>query len=180
MKPIIHTPNQILVTPSRQVGKIDKKVKSIISEMKDTLIRADNPKGVGLAAPQIGISLRIFITRPKETDNIFTFINPKIIWISKKLVKGIPSQDNQIEGCLSLPNVWGIVERHESVKLEYVDEKNNIKQESFSGFPAIIVQHEIDHLDGILFSKRVLEQKGELFKAGKDEKGKEILVPLEI
>lgn len=180
MKPIVTTPNEVLVKPTKHVERIDAKTKQIISDMTETLIYADNPKGVGLAATQIGISLRIFLMRPEEDDPIRTFINPVIVEKSKQLVKGIPGSDNRLEGCLSIPKVWGMVKRHLWIKLTFLDVDGISHEEKFSDFEAIIVQHEIDHLDGILFTRRVVEQKGRLYKPGIDDDGKEFLEPLEI
>ncbi|HCM37934.1 MAG: Peptide deformylase [Candidatus Gottesmanbacteria bacterium GW2011_GWB1_43_11] len=180
MKPIITTPNQVLTTRAKPVPKINHKTIQVITEMRDALIKQDQPKGVGLAAPQIGISWRIFLIRPQETDPIRVFLNPQIIVKSKKMVDGIPDADHRLEGCLSIPQVWGSVRRHESVTIKYLDEKGDEITEKFSGFPAVIIQHELDHLDGILFTRRVIEQKGKLYKPGVDDDGKEILEPLEI
>lgn len=180
MKPIITTPNDVLMTPAQAVVKIDHKVKKIISEMRETLSKADNPKGVGLAAPQIGVSLRIFLINPQENDPISVYINPTFTWKSDTLVKGIPGKTGKLEGCLSIPKVWGVATRHRSVTLSYLDEAGTTRQQKFTGFPAIIIQHEMDHLDGILFPKRVIEQKGTLYKPVVDENGKEVLEPLEI
>lgn len=180
MKPVLTTPNDVLTTPSKVVEKIDSKVRQIIADMKETLLGVDKPKGVGLAAPQIGVSLRIFITRPHDTDLLRVFINPSFAALSKKMIKGIPGSDKRLEGCLSIPRVWGLVTRHFWVKLKFMDETGTTREEKFIGFLAVIIQHEMDHLEGILFTLRVLEQKGQLFKPGEDKDGKEILEPLEI
>lgn len=180
MSKIVFAPNQILTTPTKTVGKIDKKIKQIIADMKNTLDSTDEPKGVGLAATQIGVSLRIFLMRPEDNDPIQVMINPEIVSKSEKLVTGIPKEEHHIEGCLSIPQVWGEVKRHESVKLRFVDETGQQHEQDFFGFPAIIVQHEVDHLDGILFTRRVLEQKGQLYKPGLDKNGKEVLEPIEL
>jgi peptide deformylase len=180
MKTIIHTPHKVLITPAQKVGKIDKKILQSISELKEVLIAADEPKGVGLAAPQIGLALQIFLLRPEETDPIRVFINPEFVSKSRAMVKGIPGDDNRIEGCLSVPHVWGLVKRHESVTIRFTDEESIKQEETFSGFAATIVQHEMDHLEGILFTRRVIEQKGQLYKPGIDDDGKEILEPLEL
>lgn len=172
---IITTPNEVLIRVAKPVGLVDKKIASLIKEMKQTLIRQDNPKGVGLAAPQVGISLQIFLIRPDEKDPIRVVINPKIVERSKEMISGIPETDNHIEGCLSIPHVWGIVKRHKSVTLNYQDETGSSKTETFTDFPSVIVQHEIDHLNGILFTRRVIEQKGELYKPVTNEKGEEVL-----
>lgn len=180
MKPIVHTPHPVLVSKAARVKKIDKKILRIVADMKSTLLCADNPKGVGLAAPQIGVALQIFIIRPRPQDPIRVCINPEIVRRSEETVTGIPGSESKLEGCLSIPKVWGIVTRNTSVKLRYLDKTGCQHTESFSGFPAIIIQHETDHLNGILFTRRVVEQKGKLYKSGMDEKGKEILEPLEL
>lgn len=178
MKPIVTTPHEILILEAAKVGKVDARIKKIIAEMKKTLIGADNPKGVGLAAPQIGVSLRIFLLRPEESDPIRVFINPEYLEKSKMIVKGI--EGNKLEGCLSVPHVWGQVQRHKSIKISFLDEKGSLHEETFRGFPAIIVQHEMDHLHGVLFTRKVIEQKGTLYKPGVDENGKEILEPIDL
>lgn len=180
MKPIVHTPNAILTKPTEKVGKLDARTLAYIAEMKEALLKADNPKGVGLAATQIGLSLRIFLMRPEEEDPIRVFVNPEFISKSKTMVKGIPGSDKRLEGCLSIPKVWGMVTRHKWVKLRFLDETGETHEEKFDGFFSTIVQHEMDHLDGILFPRRVLEQKGQLYKPTIDEDGKEILEPLDI
>lgn len=180
MKSIIHTPNPILITPTKEVRSVDRKIKQIVVDMKDALIKADNPKGVGLAATQVGVALRIFIMRPEESDLITVCINPVFKMKTKKMLKGIPGSGNRLEGCLSIPQIWGLVHRHQSVTITYLDETGKKQEKSFSDFPAIIVQHEMDHLDGILFPRRVVEQKGTLYKPGKGDKGEDILEPMEI
>lgn len=180
MKHIVHTPHEALTKPAAKISKFDTQIKAIISDMKETLVNADNPKGVGLAAPQVGLSLRIFLMRPEEEDPIRVFINPEFTAKSKTLVKGIPGSDKRLEGCLSIPKVWGMVTRHKWVKLKFMDEKGEFHEEKFEGFLSTIVQHEMDHLDGILFARRVIEQKGQLYKPVIDENGKEILEPLDI
>ena len=172
---IVITPNPVLITPSQPILKIDNKVLEIIAEMKTTLLDAQNPKGVGLAAPQIGKALRIFITKPTEKSPISVFINPQILEKSTEMTNGVPERENKLEGCLSIPGVWGVVHRHLSLKLKYQDESGKIHTQKFTGFMATIIQHETDHLDGRLFSSRVIEQKGKFYKNAKDEEGKEIL-----
>lgn len=179
MKPIVFTPNTVLTTETKRVVKIDSQVKSIIKDLQGTLKNADNPKGVGLAAPQIGINLAICVIWPDASSPFKTYINPVITWSSKKILKGIPGSDNRLEGCLSIPKVWGIVNRHQTVAVKYLDEKGAVREEKLSDFPAIVIAHEIDHLNGILFPRRVLEQKGQLYKTVLDEKGNETLEPFE-
>lgn len=180
MKPIVCAPNNVLTSESQTVTVFDKRLEALIGEMKITLLGTKNPKGVGLAAPQIGLSLRIFITRPKEESKIRVFINPEIINRSDDETDGVPERENKLEGCLSIPKIWGEVKRARTLSLRYQDEKGNIHKEKFSGFIATIIQHETDHINGILFTQRVLEQKGKLYQTGKDEEGKEVLEEITI
>jgi peptide deformylase len=176
---IVLIPNPVLTTPAKPVVKIDKKILDIIARMKKTLIEADKPKGVGLAAPQIGVPYRIFIVRPKENSPITVFINPEIIERSKDLSE-IKREGNKLEGCLSVPNIWGHLKRPARVKLRFTDVNGKREEKEFSGFVATIIQHETDHLDGILFTKRVLEQKEKLYEGKEDDKGNEKLVEIKI
>lgn len=177
---ILTTPNPILTTPSKSVKKIDRQVLDFIEEMKKTLLSTTNPKGVGLAAPQVGRNLQIFITKPYSKSVLQVFLNPKILEKSVELTSAVPERKNPLEGCLSLPGVWGVVKRHQSIKLRYLTPDGQSHTQTFTGFLATIIQHEMDHLNGSLFPSRVLQQKGKLYEAKKDQTGKEILEKLEI
>lgn len=185
---IIQTPDPVLTTPSRRVLKIDAKILAVIAQMKRTLLFAHHPKGVGLAAPQIGISLRIFITRPSDNSNIDVFINPEITWQSSKLSeikrpadgKKSLKKEKKLEGCLSVNNVWGYLKRPDRVKLKYMDVDSRVQEKEFTGFLSTIVQHETDHLNGILFTRRVMEQHEKLYTIEEDGEGGEKLVEIEI
>lgn len=177
IKPIIQTPNSVLTKHAEKVIHFDEKLKKILSEMKEALLAAKDPVGVGLAAPQIGYSLRIFAMKPSKKAPVSFFINPEITEISNKDME--ESKDEApLEGCLSIENTWGIVLRKKEVSISYQDAKGKQYVKTFTGFPAIIVQHEIDHLNGILFTTRVLEQKRKLFEIVKDKEGKNILKEL--
>ncbi len=175
MKPIVTTPNPVLTSPAKTVTAFDKRLSKLIAHMKSTLIATRNPKGVGLAAPQIGEPWRIFVTRPTEKSSVRVFINPEIVKFSEEKTDGVPERDNKLEGCLSVPNIWGRVNRAKSLTLRYQDEQGGSHTEQFTGFLATIIQHETDHVNGILYVQRVLEQKGKLYQTAKDEAGKEIL-----
>jgi peptide deformylase len=142
MKPIVTTPNPVLSAPARTVTLFDKRLGKLIRDMKAILQAATNPKGVGLAAPQIGEPWRVFITKP--LDDIRVFINPEIIRFSTKKTDGVPERENKLEGCLSIPKIWG---RHRRT-LKYQDESEN-SYGKFSGF-ATIIQH--DHTNGFMSS----------------------------
>lgn len=185
---IVKIPDIVLTTPSKSIEKIDKKIIDIVSLMKKTLTETDKPKGVGLAAPQIGIGLKLFITRPTLKSDIEVFINPEILERSKEVseIRRIekdmenPGHEKKLEGCLSIPNVWGYLKRPERVKLRYMDLEGKTVEREFKGFMATIVQHETDHLHGILFTRRVLEQNQKLFQIELNEKGEEKLVEIDL
>lgn len=186
MYTIVTSPNKVLITPSKAVKVFDKKLKETLSEMEKTLKATSDPIGVGLAAPQVGIALRIFQTRPTEDSKVRNFINPEIISTSPE--EGIPeftnsekvekkkpakSKNKLLEGCLSLPNIWGNVTRKKEVTISFQNENGDKKIETFTGFPAIIVQHEMDHLNGILFTTHVMAQNEKLYKSHKNKNGED-------
>lgn len=185
---IVTIPNKVLSAPAKPVFLVDKKIKDLVDTMKLTLIQTINPKGVGLAAVQIGIPLRIFIIRPTESAKISVFINPRITEKSKEMGeidrpksdKKSAKNDKKLEGCLSIPAIWGHLQRHTRVRLSYLDEKGEKHDEQFIGFIATIIQHEVDHLNGILFPQRVLEQNEKLYEIEKDKEGHEKLIEVEI
>lgn len=185
MYKMVVTPDPILVKKAQDVKKFDAKLSEIIKNMEETLLATTDPVGVGLAAVQVGIPLRIFQIKPSEKFPVTTFINPRIISKSEeqdiprfknssKVEKRKPKKGKLLEGCLSLPNIWGHVSRKKEVTLEWQDEKGRKHRKKFSGFPAVIIQHEMDHLEGILFTKHVMEQEEKLYKSSKDNNGDDI------
>jgi peptide deformylase len=173
---IIQSGEKKLREISKPVAKIDKKVKKLVADLKDTLEIQKDPEGVGLAAPQIAQNQRVFVTKYKDFERVV--INPEIIDIkkikeSKKRKKH--NHDNEIlEGCLSLPHYYGPLKRAASVKLKYQDESGNTVEEEFKGFNAQIILHEMDHLDGVLFVDRLLEQKQKLYKLDENDEWEEV------
>lgn len=135
------------------------------------LVVQDDPEGVGLAAAQIGKNVQIFLINFEGTEKII--INPKVI--SKSKIKGKSTKGRSrlggkpLEGCLSLPHYYGPIKRANKIKIKFLDEKGKTKVEEFRGFLAQIVQHELDHLNGILFVDRILEQDSNLFEYNKGE-----------
>lgn len=179
VKKIFAIPDPILRKKSKLVVKGDKKLKALIKDLKDTLKASEDPKGVGLSAPQIGVSKRVLVIKGEK--RVTAFINPKIISSSKKmLAEVLPKEKRYFEGCLSVPEIWGFVNRPAKVKVAYQTEKGKEKKEEFEMQKAVFIQHEIDHLNGILFIDRILAQGGKLYKLEKDEKGKRVFVELEI
>ena len=182
MTKIISAPNPVLSQASKPYvfQKNDKFLPAFLKEMEKALLGASDPKGVGLAAPQIGKNFAIFIAKPTEKSKISVFINPQIIDSeqdsSQKLSKAKSASGGRVrklEGCLSLPSIWGEVKRLPVVVLSYFDPRGVQRTKKFTGFMATIVQHEVDHLNGVLFPKRVLEQKGKLYKSTKNKKNED-------
>jgi peptide deformylase len=167
--PVIGYGNPILKRKSKKITDSYPDLKELISNMYDTMYSAS---GVGLAAPQIGKSIRIFIidTSPflKIDDNEIkdyevssvkqTFINPTILdetgefWSFE-------------EGCLSIPDIREGVKRKSEIKIEYYDENFNFKKNDFSGIVARVIQHEYDHIQGILFTDKLTSFKKRLLKS---------------
>lgn len=173
---IVQAPESVLSQKAKPVEKIDKYIKNLLRDMEVTLDSAKDPEGVGLAAPQVGKSLQLFIIRQSPKAPLLTFINPKIVSFADTEPSDEEKEQEkktgvQLEGCLSLYNVWGVVKRHSSVELSYMDENGDKHTRHFDGFTATIIQHEFDHLQGILFPKRVLEQKNPLYRSVRNKKG---------
>lgn len=194
---IVQAPQPVLAEKAKPILKIDKAILKLIKGMKQTLLSAYDPEGVGLAAPQVGKSLQLFLTKPTLKSDFEIFINPKIMLLETKDKERTPiesgqraandtqlsaqsSRQKKLEGCLSLQNIWGFVQRKPKVKAEYLDENGKLHRQIFTGFMATILQHEYDHLQGILFPRRVLEQQNKLFKSSKNAQGKEVFEEIEL
>ena len=146
---------------SKPVGKIDKKIKTIIKDLKNTLSIQRQPEGVGLAAPQIGKNIRIFVINYKNIKRVI--INPEIVETSNKKDAG-KKRRITMEGCLSLPNYYGELKRAAYIKLRYLNEEGKDVVEDFKDFYAQIVLHEIDHLEGKLFIDQLIKQGKPMYK----------------
>ncbi len=128
----------ILRSKAQKVPKVTKRIVKLTKDMLETMYATD---GVGLAAPQIGENLRVIVVDPG--DGPIALINPEIVQAE--------GSETDVEGCLSLPGVLGYVERFSDIVVESLDEKGKSQRIQASGLLARILQHEIDHLDGILF-----------------------------
>lgn len=185
MLKIVLVPANILTQPTKPVLKIDEKIKKIVSDMEKLLVAQDDPPGVGLAANQVGLDLSIFIIKPTEKAKTKVFINPKIVK-SVESVKSVKSVTNstdstdstgstkrrnkiKLEGCLSIPRIWGPVKRVARIFLKYQDLSGKEHSRWFTGFEATIIQHEMDHLSGIVFTQRSLEQKKQIYREENEE-----------
>ena len=153
---------ETLRTPADRIVKVDDSIRKLA---KDMLITMYSAKGIGLAAPQVGVQKRILVIDlnfedPESPPNVF--INPEIISSSA-------SVDTYEEGCLSIPGVYLNVVRPSSIKLSYRDEMGRPKKMNAEGLMARCIQHEIDHLNGVLFVDKVTDQD-ELKKQLKENK----------
>lgn len=128
----------VLREVAQPVERIDKKLQRLLRDMAETMYSAD---GVGLAAPQVGVSKRVVVIDVGE--GLYELINPEIVKREGKVLGS--------EGCLSVPDYEGEVERFEYVECEFTDKTGQRMLLSASGLLAICIQHELDHLDGILF-----------------------------
>lgn len=163
IRKVLQSGDPILRAKSKNVAKVDKKTLEIVKDLKDTLELQKEPEGVGLAAPQIGKNVRIFVAEYKSFKRVV--INPEILEVSnKKVVEKKKSKNEILEGCLSLPYYYGPLTRANHVVLKYLNDKGEEITETFKDFDAQIILHEIDHLDGILFVDRLLEEKKPLYK----------------
>jgi peptide deformylase len=172
MLKIIQVPHKVLTTPTGEIKKIDDKIRKLVYDMEETLVAQVDPQGVGLAAPQVGVNLSLFIMKPSLKAETEVCINPHILKIEDR--KSRMDENKKLEGCLSIPRIWGPVKRPQKVLLEYQDLTGEKHLRWFTGFKATIVQHEVDHLQGVLFTRRALEQKTVLYeeKNGELEKMK--------
>jgi peptide deformylase len=144
---ILIYPDPFLLKKAAPVSRVDEKVRELIRDMFETMRAAS---GVGLAAPQLGVGKRVIVVdiSPVEKEVApLALVNPEIVE-SKGLAEGT-------EGCLSLPGVEGVVPRAEFVLVKARDEQGRQVQLTASGFLARALQHEIDHLDGVLFIDRI-------------------------
>lgn len=179
---IVQAPDSALSEPTRPVnGSLPGLTKTLL-EMRETLVAQKDPQGVGLAANQVGLPYQLFLARftVKKNEPVKVFINPSIIAHSDSL-QPKNEDDASLEGCLSIPQYYGLVKRWSWIEVTYQKYNwetglvSDLLREKFTGFPAVVIQHEIDHLNGHIFVQRILEQKGRLYKIiGKDKKGKEM------
>ncbi|MFN7065064.1 MAG: peptide deformylase [Aquificaceae bacterium] len=148
VRDIVRFPHPILKTPTSKVEVIDREIKELVRDMLETMYHAE---GVGLAANQICVGLRIMVidtTPKKESPPVkLVLINPEILQAEGSI--------RYKEGCLSFPGLTIEVERYSSIKVKALNEYGEEIICQLNGFPAIVFQHEIDHLEGITFIERV-------------------------
>lgn len=157
---IVTLPDEVLRKKARPVTRFDDDLQTLIDDMIETM-RAAN--GVGLAAPQIGQSLQLAVieTLPKtdeegneveDSRELFVIINPRIVWESREVIDGI-------EGCLSIPGYVGEVERAVAMRVRAQDRRGKPLKLRLKGWTARIFQHEIDHLNGVLYIDKLTDRE---------------------
>jgi peptide deformylase len=171
---IVTLPDKILRQRTREVTRFDDDLLELVDDMIETMREAP---GVGLAAPQIGRSIKLAVveTLPEIDDEgneiegtreLYVLANPEIVWTSRKSVDGI-------EGCLSIPGYVGEVERFEAIRVRAQDRYGKKIKLRLNGWTARIFQHEIDHLNGVLYIDRLTEPENfwteEEFEALREE-----------
>lgn len=149
--------HKTLLTLSKEIDPVDSHTATLVTRMKESLLSTDG--GVGIAAPQVGINRKvIWVERfDKEGNPLEYFINPVIVWRSEL-------QNLGPEGDLSIPEFRDQFYRSKVIQLEYVDLKGQKYSEIVEGFTAVIFQHEIDHLFGILISDKKEKEKNDSYK----------------
>ncbi len=156
---VLKEPNDILHTKCAQIDEITDEIKQLTKDLLDTARAAKNPEAAGLAAPQINVLKRMCVVRRFSRDKgdpeiirvkDYVLINPELLKTSKEL-------SGMWEGCLSIPQKYAYVERADKVKVKAMDENGKEVKINASGFFAKVIQHEIDHLDGILMTERTKE-----------------------
>jgi peptide deformylase len=140
---ILRAPHPLLKTKAKPVETIDGALRQLAADMFETMYKAP---GIGLAAPQIGVLQRLVVVDVAEGDERrpLVLVNPEIDWSSDEVATAE-------EGCLSLPNQFAEVTRPEAVRVSYLDQHGEARELAAEGLLARCVQHEIDHLDGVLF-----------------------------
>lgn len=167
-RPILIAPDPRLKAVAQDVPKVDSEVRKLVDDMLETMYAAD---GIGLAAVQIGVAQRVIVMDIDQKDgkkNPRVFINPKITWASEEIA-------TFEEGCLSVPDIWDEVERPTAIRAEYLDRDGKPQTVEADGLLADCLQHEMDHLDGVLFIDHLsrLKRSMALRKLAKAKKQKE-------
>lgn len=142
VKEVVKNPANILSQKTTEVEVIDESTIQLLDDLYDTMVEHD---GIGIAAPQINVGLRVAIVELGE--DILEMINPVIIEIR--------GEEEDVEGCLSFPDLFGMVKRPTYVKIEAADREGRIYELEAEDFEARCILHEIDHLDGVLFESKM-------------------------
>lgn len=161
--PIIAYGDSILKKRCDDIPNDYPKLKTLIDNMYDTMY---NASGIGLAAPQIGLSIRLFIvdTIQLESSENEDLVGVKKVFINPEIIEESGEKWKYEEGCLSIPGVRGDVYRQPDIKIKYQDENFEWHEESFDDINARVIQHEYDHIEGILFTDKIDPLKKKLVR----------------
>lgn len=169
---IVKAPDPRLRVKTKPVKKINPGLLKTLKDMVKLTKTFKDPEGVGLASTQVGLEESFFVA--KNGKDFISVVNPKILSKGKRTRRFF-------EGCLSVPNMWGEVNRPTTITVSYQNTRGKTVTVSLKGILAWIFQHEVDHLNGILFADCVLEQKGRFYKfTGKDKTGTDMFEEVEI
>ncbi len=152
IRPVITAPDPRLKVTCKAVEKVDDSVRRLMKDMLDSMYAAN---GIGLAAPQVGDRRRVIVvdcSRDKKVPKHYCMANPEIVWTSEETF-------TYEEGCLSLPEQYADVTRPARARIRYLDEENEIRELEAEGLLAVCIQHEMDHLDGVLFVEHISSLK---------------------
>ena len=171
IKKILTIPDPILRRKSILVEKVDKEIKSLMDDMLETMY---NAPGIGLAAIQIGVPKRVVVmdlSRDAEKKRPLYFVNPEITWKSNV-------NSTYEEGCLSIPNQFAKIDRPDKCQIKYLDYNGELKEIKVEGLLSTCIQHEIDHLNGVLFIDYLSKLKKDIIikKVSKNKKELERVV----
>ncbi|MGX8774689.1 MAG: peptide deformylase [Bacillota bacterium] len=145
LRNIVTDEDPILRKVCRPVGEVTPRIQMILDDMVETMRDAN---GVGLAAPQVGIMRRMFVAEP-EPEKVYIFVDPEIV--------SAEGEQEGNEGCLSVPGYVGTVKRPEKIVIKGKDRYGAEKEYTFEGFEAVVMCHEFDHLEGILYTDKAAE-----------------------
>ncbi len=160
--PIVGYGHQALRTPASEIPEDYPDLVQLVADMFETMY---NAQGVGLAAPQVGLSIRMFVVDGSPMKEDYEYLDGfKKVFINPQKLEESGETWGFEEGCLSIPDIRETVTRHETIRLTYLDEHFTPHEESFEGMKARIVQHEYDHLEGILFTDHISPMRRKILK----------------
>ena len=161
VQPILRYPHPLLKKLCKEVSVVDHQIHTLVEDLLDTM--REGPGSVGVAAPQIGVTLRVCVVNVsgnrhgKENNHgLLVMINPQIISSTGVAVMR--------EGCMSVPDYTGDVERATEITVRFTEPDQTVREFTATGFEAVAIQHEMDHLDGVLFLDRIISVRTGLFR----------------
>ena len=140
--------DRVLRQPAKRIAKVDDSIRQLVKDMLQTMYSAD---GIGLAAPQVGVNKQLIVIdcEPDKPEN------PPLVLINPKITRYSSQTCNSDEGCLSIPGVYLEVNRPEAIEVSFKDEQGKPRKLQTAGLLARVIQHEMDHLNGVMFVDRV-------------------------